>query len=219
MQESTSKNTQQAMVSNNLVPASTQQVHHNLAVFPLPIFLLPGGRQRLRIFEQKYLSMIAKAAEGKGFVIARSNKQQDFQTSTWGIKVAIVDFDMGEDNILEVDVEGVELVTLSNFSYQEDGLLIGSAMATEHWSKPDNSEPAQRLSGFLEKLFQEHQLIQSLYSHTKFDDPAWVCSRLIEILPISLDRKETFLSPNSFPSLVALLNEVVTGSTTKDEIS
>jgi len=219
MQESTSKNTQQAMINTNPVPHTQLEVQHNLAVFPLPIFLLPEGRQRLRIFEKKYLSMIANASKGEGFVIARSNKQRDFQVSSWGIKVAIVDFNMGEDNILEVDVEGIELVKISNFAYQDDGLLIGSALATDHWSKPDNSEPTPRLSAFLEKLFEEHHLIQSLYSNTRFEDPIWACSRLIEILPIALDRKETFLSPTSFPALVALLNEVVSGSTTKEEIS
>ncbi|MFB9153116.1 LON peptidase substrate-binding domain-containing protein [Vibrio gallaecicus] len=219
MQEPTSKNTQQAMISTNQPPHLQLQVQHNLAVFPLPIFLLPEGRQRLRIFEKKYLSMIANASKGEGFVIARSDKQRDYQVSSWGIKVAIVDFNMGDDNILEVDVEGIELVKISNFTYQDDGLLIGSALATNHWSRLDNNEPTPILSAFLEKLFQEHELIQSLYSNTKFDDPIWVCSRLIEILPISLGRKETFLSPTSFPSLVALLNEVVSGSTMQNEIS
>ena len=69
----------------------------DLAVFPLPIFLLPGGRQRLRIFEQKYLTMVAHAAKGDGFIIATQDNTKSESLSTWGTKVSIVDFNMSDE--------------------------------------------------------------------------------------------------------------------------
>ncbi len=32
----------------------------NLPIFPLPVFLLPKGVTRLRIFEERYLKMVAR---------------------------------------------------------------------------------------------------------------------------------------------------------------
>lgn len=51
-------------------PETPAESSLEVAVFPLPIFLLPRGRQRLRIFEPKYLAMVAHAAQGDGFIIA-----------------------------------------------------------------------------------------------------------------------------------------------------
>jgi len=39
-----------------------------LPIFPLPVFLLPGGVTKLRIFEPRYLKMVSTASSGQGFV-------------------------------------------------------------------------------------------------------------------------------------------------------
>lgn len=64
-------------------PVETSQ---ELAVFPLPLFILPRGRQRLRIFEPKYLKMVAHAAQGDGFIIATQDNTNSERLSSWGQK-------------------------------------------------------------------------------------------------------------------------------------
>ena len=40
------------------------------AIFPLPVFILPEGATKLRIFEQRYLDMVKEAAkDNTGFVV------------------------------------------------------------------------------------------------------------------------------------------------------
>jgi len=103
-------------------------------VFPLPVFLLPGGMQRLRIFEQKYISMVANATNTDGFVMSLHKKDQPFSTSAWGVHVNIVDFSNGNDGILTIDVLAGDLLTLSNFSHDNKGLLFADAELLPHWS-------------------------------------------------------------------------------------
>jgi Lon protease-like protein len=107
-------------------------------IFPLPLFLLPGGMQRLRIFEQKYLSMVANATRTGGFVISLHKKDKPFSSSEWGVHVDIVDFSNGNDGILTIDVLASKIVTLSNFSHNAKGLLFADAEFLHHWSfSPD----------------------------------------------------------------------------------
>jgi Lon protease-like protein len=113
-----------------------------LPVFPLPIFLLCGGRQRLRIFEPKYLSMIARATEQGGFVIGMFKKNNHFLVPNWGVHVEVVDFDTEKSGILTVDVLATRMVSLSDMYHQKDGLLIAQTKTKPHWSDaclPDRS--------------------------------------------------------------------------------
>ncbi|WP_413702172.1 hypothetical protein ACLKMH_12185 [Psychromonas sp. KJ10-10] len=75
------------MIKENLKvkPADKhQQSLSETPVFPLPIFMLCGGVQRLRIFEQRYIDMVANSQQTDGFVIAPSEVNSPTQVSQWG---------------------------------------------------------------------------------------------------------------------------------------
>ncbi|KAB0291639.1 hypothetical protein F2P58_00330 [Vibrio fortis] len=64
---------------------------------PIATLYSPRGRQRLRIFEQKNLTMVAHAAQGDGFVIASHDNRNNSPLKDWGTKVKIVDFKSSDD--------------------------------------------------------------------------------------------------------------------------
>ncbi|MFC1233624.1 LON peptidase substrate-binding domain-containing protein [Vibrio sp. F74] len=199
-------------------------------VFPLPIFILPGGMQRLRIFESKYVSMIANAQQTDGFVVALYQKERAFLVPDWGVHVQIVDFDQGEDGILTVDVLADGMVSISNFDEQQGGLLIAQTFSLPHWSSnkgvistsydsSDNGPIEQvqvKLSSVLKGVFNSHYELSDLYQTQFFDYPEWVCARLLEIIPLSLTEKERFVQQLDYTQLTTLLSILCEKELNKD---
>ncbi|MCG9711562.1 hypothetical protein L1D29_01845 [Shewanella insulae] len=191
-----------------------------LAVFPLPLFVLPGGVQRLRIFEQRYLAMVSEslvsesmAAEstGTGFVIARYDKAFDFNVPDWGTKVQIVDFHHGEDGLLVIDVRASHLVSLDRFDVRGDGLLMARCRHRDHWPSQYPSAKPGQLGLTLGAVFAEHGQLAQLYPEPEFNRLDWVCARFLEILPLSLNEKEKFILPDSFPQAKSFLDTFILG--------
>ncbi|SHO57740.1 LON peptidase substrate-binding domain-containing protein [Vibrio quintilis] len=174
-------------------------------VFPLPVFLLAGGMQRLRIFEQKYVEMVANANQTDGFVISVYQKGQPFSTSDWGSHVRIVDFNQGEDGMLTIDVLADSLVSLDGFEYGDSGLLMAETSKIPHWSSvrdasdPDSDQWVEnegyqsQFSRILKQIFAENDELRNLYKIHHFDHAEWVSARLLEILPVPLHEKEKFV--------------------------
>ncbi|MHA2937168.1 LON peptidase substrate-binding domain-containing protein [Vibrio sp. RC27] len=167
-------------------------------IFPLPIFLLSGGVQRLRIFEQKYLSMVSNANDTDGFVLSLYKKKEDFSSSKWGVHVNIIDFTQGEDGILEIDVQAQQLVSLDGFFRQDNGLLNAKTQLLPHWSSGDgepnlDNSQIQTLTLFLEQVFNDNMVLNQLYKIQHFNNSSWVSSRLLEVMPIPVDEKEKFV--------------------------
>ncbi|MCE9679476.1 hypothetical protein LZP69_09915 [Shewanella sp. AS1] len=221
-----------------------------LAVFPLPLFILPGGIQRLRIFEPRYLAMVAEAMvaeakvaeamiaeeratepeivspktniskvkrskdnSSKGFVIARYDKEHPYDVPIWGTRVQVIDFHNGDDGILVIDVKGTGLVDLSEFRYRTDRLLLAKAQPRAHWPASPcfdgGGELGERLTQFIEK----HPLLAEHYSQREFNDMSWICGRFLELLPLSLNDKEKFVTPTMLEPLKVFLHTFILGET------
>ncbi len=168
-----------------------------LPVFPLPLFILPNGRQRLRIFEQKYLKMVSSASQGSGFIIAPQDAEKPKTLSSWGTRVTIVDFNISDDNILEIDVEGVQLVKLKDAMRQQDTLITSRFQNLPHWPEL-NAKTPNIMTLFLVQLFKENESIRTLYPAPDFENSQWTCARLLEMLPIPLEKKPNLPNPRAF---------------------
>lgn len=180
-----------------------------MPVFPLPLFILPEGRQRLRIFEAKYISMIGRIQQDNCFVVARYDKNLSFNIPSWGTLVHIADFHVGEDQILLIDVEAIRLLELTNMTYQNDGLLLAQTRPQPHWDLTSViDKPPEFLSHALQTLLEKHSHFGDLYPSLSLSRVDWVCARLIEVLPIPLIEKEKFIQSNSLPSLISLLSDI-----------
>lgn len=182
-----------------------------LPIFPLPIFLLSGGIQRLRIFEPKYLSMIATAAQGDGFVICVNKKKNHFSIADWGTHVKIIDFNMGDDDVLTIDVLAERLVNLLHVESQSDGVLVGDVITLSHWSSEFRKEVVHderqiSLAQMLKTLIEAHPELNRLYQKQYYDYSYWVCARLLEIVPLTINEKEAFIQQLEFEQLTDLLS-------------
>ncbi|MFT7009187.1 MAG: Lon protease-like protein [Colwellia sp.] len=197
---------------------NTLNINPHLPIFPLPVFLLPGGITRLRIFEQRYLKMIQIASKGSGFVIVSNsiNSTKESKESTvatpddeWGSWVDIINFDQGDDGVLEVDVKCKNLVQLLSIDKDEDNLHFGEVKISSHWSQSEIKTENISLFHSLVSVFEQSPLLESLYKDDMTANTHWVIARWLEILPINLEVKTLFSKDDSFQTAQEFVHSIV----------
>lgn len=194
---------------------NTLNLNSNLPIFPLPVFLLPGGITRLRIFEQRYLKMIQIASKGSGFVIVSTKTHVDkestvtTQDNEWGSWVDIVNFDQGDDGVLEVDVKCKNLVELLSIDKDEDNLHFSDVKITPHWSHIDTETENIALFHSLVSVFEQSPLLDRLYKNDMTANTHWVIARWLEILPVSLEVKTLLSKSDSFQTAQDFVHSIV----------
>lgn len=166
-------------------------------IFPLPVFLLPQGITRLRIFEARYLKMVGIASKENGFVILFNSLNDD--EVVWGSWVDIINFDHGQDGVLEIDVRCRSLVTIQHLDKDEDNLHFAKITPMPHWadtyidSDTDNKDAVADIADSLNKLFLTNEHLDRLYSEKQLSHSHWVIARWLELLPLDAKVKENFV--------------------------
>lgn len=178
-------------------------------IFPLPVFLLPEGRVRLRIFEARYLRMVSIASESNGFVIQYLTKSE--QQSRWGSAVVIEDFNQGKDGVLEIDVYCHTLVNMCNCSQDEDGLQFADIEAFEHWSQHSQVADSSHntLVSALKNIIANTALLNSLYQEKPLENATWVISRWLELLPVNSQIKHAFVNEYNFAEAKVFVESII----------
>ena len=184
------------------------------AIFPLPIFILPEGYTRLRIFEPRYLTMVKNALKtNSGFVLCTFEHDTPFNISAQGCLMDIIDFDQDESGMLLIDVFASKSVQLDNVYQDEQELRHGevSACNTPYWYNSSNHDIGehQLLQVALEEVFSNNSQLQSLYKHTQFNQLTWVVARWLELLPISIEKKQQLAFETNFDNLLNFLHTVI----------
>ncbi|MBE0366135.1 hypothetical protein PULV_b0879 [Pseudoalteromonas ulvae UL12] len=182
-----------------------------LGVFPLPIFLLPGGVTRLRIFEPRYIRLVKEAITQQGFALSTYNNEPPYNSSEHAAWVDIIDFSTLEDGLLSIDVKAKSLVSLRDFTIEKDQLKKATAKQIEHWSAKENCDKSAALAQELESIFNANPDFSALYQQHEYDNPNWVCARFIEILPLSIQKKYEFIQPNSYGLCLDFLHTLIIG--------
>ncbi len=166
-----------------------------LPLFPLQTVLLPDGRLALRVFEPRYLDMVARCLRGAnrfGVVAIREGAEVGAATTyDHGTSAEIVDWHQEPGGLLGILVAGREPFRLLGMRREADGLYVGS-VAWAAPSPPQALSPAHEplaalLRGLIEPLPLYHGVAPS------FDDAGWVAGRLIELLALPLERKQALL--------------------------
>lgn len=193
----------------DIIKSSSKAI--KIPIFPLAIFLLPEGKVRLRIFEAKYLKMISIASNGQGFVIKLPKDSQQNSSATWGSLVKIEDFNQGEDGILEVDVKCLSLVKINDVSMNSDGLQFCNTKVFPHWSQQQYSQHqvAEHLADMLAGIMSEDTMLKHLYSRQLTQDPAWIVARWLELLPVSLAIKSSFVGNQDFSQAKNFVESII----------
>jgi hypothetical protein len=170
-----------------------------LPLFPLQTVLLPEGRLGLRIFEPRYVDMVARCLRGAnrfGVVAIREGAEVGPATTYgYGTSAEIVDWQQEPGGLLGVLAVGREPFRLLEARREPDGLYVGSV---EWLPEPPRLPLAPAFAPLASGL---RRLIEPLamYRDAKlaFDDAAWVGGRLIELLPLDLALKQSLLElPN-----------------------
>lgn len=178
-----------------------------LPLFPLQTVLLPGGVLALRVFESRYLDMVARCLRGAnrfGVVAIRQGLEVGAATTyDAGTAAEIVDWDQETAGILGIRAVGREEFRLLSLRREPDGLYVGSV----DWLPPllGGALPAEHapLAALLRRLLEPSGLYRD--TPTAFDDALWVVSRLIELLPLGLAVKQSLLETRDVAQRLARL--------------
>lgn len=185
-----------------------------LPLFPLSAHVLPGGRMSLRIFEPRYTRMVKEAcASDSGFVICMLNAKGDKTTNEdihpIGTYVNVVDFNLLDDGLLGITVEGIKCVSIANIRSEKDNLRIADCEVITPWEFNLQKDALHPMDIKLKEIFDKYPEVNSLYQETKFDDPIWVINRWLELLPVDAAQKQQFLADNDCTEIVQYLTKLV----------
>lgn len=186
----------------------------HLPLFPLSTHLLPGGRMSLRIFEPRYIRMVKEScANSTGFVMCMLNANGDKECNKHiypiGTYAKIIDFDLLDDGLLGVKVEGVFSVVVSDITTENDGLRVGNCTAVEPWCCDVALEQITPIDLRLKEIFERYSDISELYETTYFDDPIWIMHRWLELLPVDACQKQHFLEQKDCKMLMNYLSALI----------
>jgi uncharacterized protein len=184
------------------------------AIFPLPIFILPQGYTRLRIFEPRYLTMVKNAIKDEsGFVLCSFEHDTPLNVSAQGCLMDIIDFDQDDNGMLLIDVYATETVQISDVFENDAGLRFGvvTSCNVPYWYTEDNHAIGEHghLQDTLHTVFSNNPELSSLYKQTQFDQLTWIVARWLELLPISIDKKQQLAFETNFENLLSFLHTVI----------
>jgi Lon protease-like protein len=180
----------------------------NLAIFPLPLVLFPGGVTRLRIFEQRYLRMVKEASGDTGFALTPFTPHLPNHISDRGSWVKITDFETLDDGLLGIEIQAQCVLTINTVIVEHDNLSRGQTTPAQHWPQQPHTRQTLLLADQLKQLFATTAELNALYPQPCYDNANWVCLRWLEILPIEATEKAHFFDPGSFALAADFLSRV-----------
>jgi Lon protease-like protein len=183
-----------------------------IPLFPLRTVLFPDGHLPLRIFEQRYLSMVRECARNDGvfgvcLIVEGEEAIAPVRTAGVGTLANIVDWYTLDDGLLGVSARGADRFRVEHTRRQDDGLMLASVSLLPE--PPASALPesfsvlGQVLARFLDRLGPDYAAV----TPELLDDAAWVGYRLSELLPLSTIEKQNLLELNDpFERLQDLLD-------------
>ncbi len=185
------------------------------ALFPLPIFLLPGGITRLSIFEPRYIRMVKESAGDTGFALSLYQQDSHLNLRPWATLVKIIDFQSQANGLLAIDVKAESLVSITEPYTEKDSLNKATLSYQAHWPTQQHNAISLDLSQALKTVFKENTQYSSLYLKPNFTCASWVCQRWLELVPICSNEKEKFIDEQSFELACEFLSTLILGKKAK----
>ena len=179
-----------------------------LPLFPLRTVLFPCGLLPLRIFEQRYLDMVADCLKSQstfGVVLIREGGEVGPATTfNVGTEAKIVDWFQGNDGLLGLHVQGCRRFEIQSVSISPAGLHEGEVAFHE-------TEDAVEVPGqyaYMAEMLET--IIQRMPDELQFQNPDladanWLVARLAEILPIGLEERQEALECTTAADRLAYL--------------
>jgi len=173
-----------------------------MPLFPLSAVLLPHGRMRLQIFEQRYLDLVRdcmKTQRGFGLVWIRSGREvagsgrPAHELAEIGCLATIVDADQLPNGMLGITVQGSTRFRVNTTRVAESGLVIGSVSELPEPEHASLDARWQRLSA-LYKHLHSYPEVRELGLGSGGDESAWAMAYgLAQLLPLPQQEKYALL--------------------------
>jgi len=187
-----------------------------MPLFPLSAHIFPGGKMALRIFEARYLRMVKEAMrQEQGFVICMLNpkgsKDENTHIYPIGTYVEVVDFDMLDDGLLGLTVEGKHLLKIESITTEKDGLRTGVVSQFDQWQQvePLMGQSGQLLGERLQQIIESYPELKALYPSAPVNDLTWVVYRWLELLPIKAFEKQDLIRQADAGQLLDFLEDLI----------
>ncbi|WP_299569509.1 LON peptidase substrate-binding domain-containing protein [uncultured Shewanella sp.] len=179
-----------------------------LPLFPLSICLLPKGFTQLRIFEPRYKRLVTESLKsGDGFGLCMLNSNNELMPiGTW---VHIIDFEMLDDGLLGVSIQGQQRFKVNDILIEDDGLKRGNVSLIPDWPSSNIVPHQQYLSETLQQLLEQYPTHLSHYNESDFDNISWVCQRWLEIMPITAEEKYQCINSHNHEMTQNLISSII----------
>src|SRR5688500_3652248 len=129
-----------------------------LPLFPLQTVLLPRGLLALRVFEPRYVDMVARCLRGAnrfGVVAIREGAEVGAATTyDYGTSAEIVDWHQEPGGLLGILAAGRESFQLKATRREPDGLYVGSVTLLESMSSQKIAPAHEPLAALLKRLIE-----------------------------------------------------------------
>lgn len=169
-----------------------------IPLFPLRTVLFPGGFLPLRIFEQRYLTMVRDCARndsGFGVCLIREGEEavSPVKTTDVGTHARIVDWYTLEDGLLGVSAIGTVRFMIESSWREDDGLFRARVRALPEPAPCELPEAYSLLADVLGRFMEKVGHQYPSWSEESLQDAVWVGYRLAELLPLSGIEKQHML--------------------------
>lgn len=207
---SNAKNMEQDLVSSeDSSSTSSSTMIKDLPLFPLKTVLFPDGPLTLKVFEPRYLDMLTECEKtGNGFGICLISEGNEVgkapEIFPIGTLVQITFWEHRKDGLLGVSVKGEQKFKVAQKQVKANELTIADIELLEPEQEQAVPEQYQSMVTVLQKIFStlQHPYITL---PKKYDDATWVGSRLSELLPLPLIKKQQLLELNEPMSRLSML--------------
>ena len=191
---------------------------HELPLFPLGTVLFPGGVLPLRIFEPRYLDMIANCMRDSspfGVVLLRRGGEvmndsdgSKVEFHNVGTEARVFDFSQTEKGILTVIASGERRFVVDRAESASDGLMIAHvSFLADECDSEITEEHGELLKVLIELM--KHPLVQELKLDVDLTKAKSVSYRLSDLLPIAPEEKQKLLEIDSAEKRLSRLREII----------
>lgn len=182
-----------------MIPADIAMGWRTLEIplFPLGVVLFPGGELSLKVFEQRYLDMVAacmrnRAAFGVCLIASGHEVGAPAEPYPVGTLAHIVKVDMPQLGIMLLEVRGGHRFRIKTRTVAPGGLLRAQV---ELFGESERQSPPPALEGLgslLQRIASDNTR-EALPEPHAFDDASWVGYRLSELLPLDAKSRQELL--------------------------
>ncbi|RLK51145.1 hypothetical protein DFR31_1061 [Alkalispirillum mobile] len=196
-------------------------MNNRLPLFPLQTVLFPGGPLVLRLFEPRYLDMVAECLrEDRGFGVCRivdgREAGQPAEPEAVGTLARIVDWEQRTDGLLGITVRGEQRFRIVSREVEKNGLQ----RAEVEWLPQPPATPLPEehaaLAALLDRILEQIRGPWAALSRHP-GDAEWVGCRLAELLPIPPQDRQQLLELDDPVERLAVLHEALNHAQTTDD--